>query len=83
MKRTTTTCRRRHEYLHAFRLTAFGCLVTNLQSAFVTAAWGFSAIGFILNLFGYEHVMMDCQFSIDAMETSQFQQRVIKATKSN
>ena len=68
--------------MNTFRPTATSSLVTNLQSAFVAAAWAFLAIGFILNLFGYDYVMEDGHLGIDTMEKSQFKQEVIKASKS-
>lgn len=55
--------------------------ISRLQSAIVAAGWTFLAIGFILNIFGYDYVVKDGRLTIDTMEAAQFQQEVIKASK--
>lgn len=66
-----------------FAPTPTASLVTNLQSAFVAAAWAFLAFGVILNLFGYDYVMRDGHLAIDTTEAAQFQKEVVKASKNS
>lgn len=56
----------------------------NLKEALTKTAWAFVLVGFLLNLFGYDYVFDKDNWGlrIDTIENKQFQQELVRASKS-
>ena len=56
----------------------------NLSGAVTKAAWTFVLVGFLLNIFGYDYVFDKDNWNlrIDTIENKQFQQELVKSSRT-
>jgi hypothetical protein len=54
-----------------------------VSDAVAATAWGFLAIGFLLNVFGYDFLMRNGSITVDTLEKAQFEKEINRVMKKN
>jgi hypothetical protein len=52
-----------------------------ISGAVAATAWGFLAVGFLLNIIGFDFVMKDGKLTVDTLEKAQFESEINRVVK--